>query len=88
MADVAVPSGTKGTSPAPSGPGGFRGLVNFYHEVIVELRKVTWPEHTQVRSATVAIIIFVLIFALVIWILDIILQGILVRLIPSLFTGG
>ena len=88
MADVAVTSGSRGTTPAPAGPGGIRGLVNFYHEVMTELRKVTWPEHTQVRSATVAIIIFVLVFALVIFLLDLVLSGVLVKLIPSLFVGG
>ena len=55
---------------------------------MAELRKVTWPEHGQVRSATVAIIIFVLLFALVIFLLDLVLQGVLVKLIPSLFTGS
>lgn len=88
MADVAVTSASKGGTPTQGGPGGFRRLVSFYHEVMAELRKVTWPEHTQVRSATIAIIIFVLLFGLVIWLLDIILQGVLVRAIPALFNGG
>jgi preprotein translocase subunit SecE len=67
-------------------PGGFiRGAVGYYHEVVGELRKVTWPDKTQVRQATIAILIFVLIMGLVIWIMDLVLQGILVRLIPSLF---
>lgn len=87
MADVAVPS-TRGGTPTQGGPGGFGRLVAFYHEVMAELRKVTWPEHGQVRQATIAIIIFVLLFGLVIWLLDIVLQGVLVRLIPSLFAGG
>ena len=87
MADVAVTPGRSGT-PAPAGPGGLRRLVTFYHDVMAELRKVTWPEHGQVRSATVAIIIFVLLFALVIFLLDLVLQGVLVKLIPSLFVGS
>ena len=87
MADVAVTSG-RGGSPAPAGPGRIRGVVGYYHEVMAELRKVTWPEHGQVRSATVAIIIFVLVFALVIFLLDLVLQGVLVKLIPSLFAGS
>ena len=87
MADVAVTS-AKGTAPTQGGPGGFGRVVRFYHDVMAELRKVTWPEHKQVRQATVAIIIFVLLFALVIWLLDIVLGGILVKLIPSLFSGS
>jgi preprotein translocase SecE subunit len=52
------------------------------------MRKVTWPDFPQVRSATIAIIVFVLVLGLVITILDAILQGILVRGIPRLFAGG
>jgi preprotein translocase subunit SecE len=65
----------------------FTRLVTFYHQVMVELRKVTWPDVPQVRQATIAIIIFVLLLGLVIWLLDITLQGVLVRLIPSLFAS-
>jgi len=72
----------------PAGNGGryLSRLVTFYHQVIAELRKVSWPDAAQVRQATIAIIIFVLILGLVIWLLDVALQGVLVRLIPSLFA--
>jgi preprotein translocase subunit SecE len=63
-----------------------RGVVTFYHDVVAEMRKVTWPDRDQVRQATIAIIIFVLLIGLVIFLLDLVLQGVLVRLIPSLFT--
>jgi preprotein translocase subunit SecE len=63
-----------------------RAVVNLYHDVVAEMRKVTWPERDQVSKATVAIIIFVLLIGLVIFLLDLVLQGVLVRLIPSLFT--
>ena len=67
--------------------GGFaRSVVTFYHDVVAEMRKVTWPERVQVRQATIAIIIFVLLIGLVIFLLDVVLQGVLVRLIPSLFA--
>jgi preprotein translocase subunit SecE len=62
-----------------------RGLVTFYRDVVAEMRKVTWPERKQVQEATIAIIIFVLLIGLVIFLLDLVLQGVLVRLIPSLF---
>jgi preprotein translocase subunit SecE len=51
------------------------------------MRKVTWPDRGQVQQATIAIIIFVLLLAMVITLLDWVLQGILVRLLPSLFAG-
>ena len=57
----------------------------FLTDVRTEMRKVTWPDRTQLRQATVAIIIFVLLIGLVIFLMDWILQGVLVRGIPSLF---
>jgi preprotein translocase subunit SecE len=63
-----------------------RAVVTFYNDVVAEMRKVTWPDRGQVRQATIAIIIFVLLIGLVIFALDLVLQGVLVRLIPSLFT--
>ena len=63
-----------------------RAVVTFYNDVVAEMRKVTWPDRDQVRQATIAIIIFVLLIGLVIFALDLVLQGVLVRLIPSLFT--
>jgi preprotein translocase subunit SecE len=67
--------------------GGFlRSVVTFYNDVVAELRKVTWPDLPQVRQATIAIIIFVLLVGLAIFLLDVALQGVLVRLIPSLFA--
>jgi preprotein translocase subunit SecE len=63
-----------------------RAVVTFYHDVVAEMRKVTWPDRPQVRQATIAIIIFVLLIGLVIFLLDLVLGGVLVRLIPSLFV--
>jgi preprotein translocase subunit SecE len=79
MADVVA------REPRRSPVGVARAIVGYYHEVVGELRKVTWPDKTQVRQATIAILIFVLIMGMVIWLLDLVLQGVLVRLVPSLF---
>ncbi|HKO16742.1 MAG TPA: preprotein translocase subunit SecE [Gemmatimonadaceae bacterium] len=54
-----------------------------FHEVRY---KTTWPDRGQVRQATIAIIIFVLAIALLITLMDAVLSGLLVRLIPSLFS--
>ena len=59
----------------------------FYHEVMTELKKVTWPDRPQTIDATWRIIVFVLLLGLLIWLIDLVLQGILVRGIPSLFGG-
>jgi preprotein translocase subunit SecE len=68
-------------------PGLGSRLVDFYHGVMAEMRKVTWPDFPQVRSATIAIIIFVLLLGLFITLLDFVLQGILIKALPSLFGG-
>jgi preprotein translocase subunit SecE len=60
--------------------------VTFYNGVVAEMKRVTWPDLPQVRSATIAIIIFVLLLALVISAVDFVLQGLLVKLLPSLFA--
>ena len=64
-----------------------RGIPGFYRAVMVEMKKVTWPEVVDVRRATIAIIIFVMLLGLGIFLLDYVLQQVLGRLIPSLFTG-
>ncbi|MBA3579969.1 MAG: preprotein translocase subunit SecE [Gemmatimonadaceae bacterium] len=59
---------------------------NWYQEVVAEMRKVTWPDQAQLKDTTIKILIFVLLVAAVIGLLDVILQGVLVRGIPSLFA--
>lgn len=67
--------------------GFIRGSIAYYHSVVAEMRKVTWPDFPQVRSATISIIIFVLIIGMAITIMDFVLNGLLVRLLPSLLGG-
>ena len=64
-----------------------RGIVPFYHSVVAEMKKVTWPEPPDVWRATIAITVFVLLLGLFIWLMDVVLQQVLVNLIPSLFAG-
>jgi preprotein translocase subunit SecE len=65
----------------------FAKLVDFYNEVMAELKKVTWPDVGQVRQLSIGVIILSLVLGGVIWLLDLILQQVLVRWIPSLFGG-
>ena len=83
MADVVVPP----TAPENRTVAAVRGIPSFYQAVMVEMRKVTWPEPVDVRRATIAIIVFVLLLGLMIFLLDTVLQQLLGRLVPSLFTG-
>ena len=81
-ADVAPPTASENKAVAA-----VRGIPSFYQAVVAEMRKVTWPELPDVRRATIAIIAFVLLLGLLIWLLDLVLQQVLVKLIPSLFSG-
>jgi len=67
-------------------PGLGTRLVTFYHDVIAEMKKVTWPDRAQLQSATVQIIIFVLLLGAVIALLDVALQALLVRLPAMLMS--
>jgi len=86
MADAVAPSPAP-SGPGPSGPGTWERLVSFMRGVNAEMKKVTWPDLPQVRSATISIIIFVLLLALMITLMDFVLQGLLIKAIPSLFAG-
>ena len=67
-------------------PGLGSRLVTFYHDVIAEMKKVTWPDRPQLQSATIQIIVFVLVLGAVIALLDVGLQALLVRL-PAMLLG-
>ncbi len=60
---------------------------SFYQEVVTEMRKVTWPDREQLKDTTIKIIIFVLFIGALLAVIDILINLILVKGIPSLFTG-
>ena len=49
----------------------------FTGEVVDELKKVTWPDTQQLKSATGVIIVFVIIVALIILLMDFSVRGLL-----------
>ena len=61
-------------------------IVTFYHDVMVEMRKVTWPDWPQVRQATLGIIVVVLFIGAVIGLIDLVCQAVLVSGLPRLFA--
>jgi preprotein translocase subunit SecE len=61
-------------------------IVTFYQDVMVEMRKVTWPDWPQVRQATLGIIVVVLFIGAVIGIVDLVCQAVLVTGLPKLFA--
>lgn len=74
------------TSVEVARPGLGTRLVTFYHDVVAEMKKVTWPDRPQLQQATFQIIIFVLILGAVIALVDVALQALLVRL-PAMLLG-
>ena len=44
---------------------------DFSSEVLEELKKVTWPDMPQLRNATFVILVFVVIVATIIWLMDV-----------------
>ena len=84
----------KGSTPAPgtpgsgaSAPGGPARLVQFYHDVLGEMKRVSWPDRKTLQDATLRIIVFVLFLGALIALMDIGLQFLLVRL-PAILFGG
>lgn len=59
---------------------GARASVLFLDEVRSEVKKVTWPDRQQLKNATLVILAFVAIVALLIGALDIVLQWLVVTL--------
>jgi preprotein translocase subunit SecE len=62
-----------------------RQTAAFMGEVNGEIRKVTWPDRQQLKNATGVIILFVVVVAIIIGLMDVILQGILVKWLPTWF---
>ena len=70
-------------APRPSVPA---RLVQFYHDVLAEMKRVTWPDRAQLVDLTWKIIVFVLALGALIALLDLGLQFVLVKL-PALLLG-
>ena len=62
-------------------------VVTFYQEVVAEMKKVTWPDRTQVRQLSIGVIVLSLFIGAVIALMDVIFQAIFVRGLPSLLGG-
>ena len=73
------------TADAVASKGTVARVRDFYQEVAAEMRKVTWPDWPQVRQLSIGVIALSLFIGLVIWLMDLVLQMVLVRGIPSLF---
>ena len=61
--------------------------VTCYHDVMAEMRKVTWPDWGQVRQLSIGVVLLSPFIALVIFAMDNIFQLVLVSWLPKLFGG-
>jgi len=55
-------------------------FVKYFREVVSELKKVSWPSRKELVNATIAAIVVIVIFAIVVGLVDLIL-GQLLKLI-------
>ena len=59
---------------------------DYVGEVAEEVKKVTWPDWEQLKSATFVIIVFNIVVAMIIWFMDLGVRGV-VNMILDLFAG-
>jgi preprotein translocase subunit SecE len=52
----------------------WKRLTTFFQEVKAELQKTTWPTQKEVRNTTIVVIVFVLICAAYLFVVDRVLQ--------------
>lgn len=61
-------------------------LKDFAEGVQVEMRRVTWPDREQLRNATAVVLVFVIILAIIIGLMDTVFAW-LVRMIVGAFSA-
>ena len=60
--------------------------LDFFGEVVEQVKKITWPDQAQLKSSTGMIVVFMLVMALIIFVMDRVV-GLGLDLISSLFTS-
>ena len=55
-------------------------IAKYFRDVVSEVKKVSWPDRKELVNATIAAIVFIVIFAIVVGVVDLIL-GQLLKLI-------
>ena len=57
---------------------------SFVQECLVELKKVTWPDFEQLKSATLVVLVFVIGISFLIWLMDVAVRN-LVAAVMGIF---
>ena len=55
----------------------YRATRTFIEESWTELQKVTWPDYEQLKNATLVVIVFVVVLATMIWLMDFVVRTML-----------
>lgn len=63
-------------------PGFFKRIANWFGDVKTEMHRVTWPSKEELKSYSVAVIVMLIVFGVLIWLVD---TGIVAALVG--FTG-
>ena len=63
-------------------PGFFKRIVNWFGDVRLEMHRVTWPTKAELTNYSVAVIITLVVFGVILWLVD---SGIVAALVG--FTG-
>jgi preprotein translocase SecE subunit len=59
---------------------------DFLGEVVEQVKKITWPDQAQLKSSTGLIVVFMLVMASIIFVMDRAV-GVMLDMISSLFTS-
>jgi preprotein translocase subunit SecE len=59
---------------------------DFFGEVVEQVKKITWPDRAQLQSSTWMIVVFMLVMASIIFVMDRGV-GVVLDMISSLFTS-
>ena len=59
---------------------------DFFGEVVEQVKKITWPDQAQLKSSTGMIVVFMLVMAFIILVMDRSV-GVVLEMISSLFTS-
>ncbi len=67
---------------SPGEPNLYQKSVQFYREVKIELKKVTWPTRKQTMGSTVVVVILVVIISLFLGLVDLGLSSLMRAVLP------
>ena len=45
-------------------------IINFFQDILKEMKKVTWPKKSELKDSTVIVIVTMFIFAVFVYIVD------------------